>query len=199
MAARFTLSSLSHAWKLLLTGFVLVLCAGYLSGALNAALSVGITAADIAGHYGPEMIPEAELQMLEQDGFIEEEFSLDDPDPTPMEADAHAGHEMGGATAINAQQMAQLAHVHLLGFAMILLSVGALACLSGFSETAKGVVVTALFLCLSVDIGGLYLVRFVDTGFAALNMVAGIGIGVCLAVISVRVLWELWLAPNAPV
>ena len=35
--------NLAISWKILITGFILILSAGYLNGALNAALSVGLT------------------------------------------------------------------------------------------------------------------------------------------------------------
>jgi hypothetical protein len=184
-----TLSGLSGPWKLLVTGFILILGAGYLAGALNAALSVGISVADIADHYGAQSLSVEESAAMGEMGFIEEEFSFDDLDVEAMPLESAA------PTSISAQQMAGLAHVHLLGFAMILLSAGALACMTGFSDPLKGALVGGLFLSLGLDIGGLYLVRFVSSGFAALNMLAGMAIGVCLLIIFVRVLWELWLAP----
>jgi len=185
-----SLSGLSAPWKVLITGFIIILGAGYLAGALNAALSVGINATAIAEHYGDQSLSAEERTALAEDGFVEEEFSFDDlDDEAPMEAPE--------PTSLSAQEMAQLAHVHLLGFAMILLSAGVLACLTSLSDLLKSGLVTGLFLSLGLDIGGLYLVRFVSGDFAMLNMLAGMGIGVCLLVIFTRVLWELWLAPKA--
>jgi len=198
MMATFYFARLSVSFKLLVTGFIVILGAGYLAGALNAALSVGISPAAIADHYGPEQMSEHEAMVMEQTGFVEQEFSFDDLDDTP-EPD-HDAMMMGApeSTAINGQQMAQLAHVHLLGFAMILLSAGMLCCLTTWSDGLKSVVVATLFLSLGMDIGGLYLVRFVSSNFATLNMVAAVGIGLCLLAISLRVLWELWRAPLNP-
>lgn len=197
------LRGLSLSWRVLVTGFLVILGTGYLMGALNAALSVGLSPADIAGHYRDQTLTHEEMAAVAESGFVEEEFSFDEP--APAEHGGHGEHDMGGVEggehgggeSITPQQMAQLAHVHLLGFSMILLSVGALACLSGFSEGVKTLLVGVLFLSLGLDIGGLFLVRFVSDSFAALTMVAGAGIGICLAVTALRVLWELWLAEPA--
>ncbi len=187
-ASGFSFAAMSRSWKVLITGFVLILGAGFLAGALNAALSVGIRPSTIADHYMDHEAA-AKVALEAQGGFVEEEFSFDDPEPEVAEAAAM------GSMSIKPQQMAQLAHVHLLGFAMILLSAGVLACLSGLSESFKTALVGGLFLALGSDIGGLYLVRFVSPGFATLNMAGGITIGICLLIITVRVLWEVWLEP----
>ncbi|MFQ5508126.1 MAG: hypothetical protein ACE5FN_02180 [Leptospirillia bacterium] len=196
------LAGLALSWRVLITGFVVILGTGYLVAALNAAMSVGITPADIAGHYADQTLSAAEQEVMAEQGFVEEEFSFDEP----AETDSHAGHDMagmdagnmahgdmsGGGESITPEQMAELAHIHLLGFSMILASAGVLACLTGLSEVKKTVLVGGLFLCLSGDIGGLYLVRFVSEKFAVLNWLAGAGIGACLLLIFLRVLWEVW-------
>lgn len=192
----FRFSGLTLSWKLLVTGFVLILGAGYLAGALNAALSVGLSSADIADHYRDRALSAHEAAVLETEGFVEEPFSLDDPEPAPMDHADPARAGQGGAPSVTIEQMAQLSHVHLLGFAMILLSAGALTCLSTLAEGVRAALVGALFLGLALDIGGLWLVRFVSPGFATLNLAAGVTIGICLLITSLRVLWELWLAPR---
>lgn len=197
------LTGLPPSFKILITGFVAILGAGYLTAALNAALSVGLTPADIAGHYRDQTLSHTEMAQVAEQGFVEEEFSFDDPEPAAGGHDhaahgsdmAAAGGEGKGGESISAQEMAELAHIHLLGFSMILITAGALACLTGLSEGLKSVLVGGLFLCLSLDIGGLYLVRFVSERFATLNWVSGAGIGVILLIVSLRVLWEVWLVP----
>lgn len=209
-----TLHGLGLSWRLLITCFLLVLGAGYLSGALNAALAVGLTPAAIAGHYRDQTLTTAEAAVVAKQGFVEEEFSLDDDAPAdgaatggtagtgaPMDHDMAGmdhdmdeapGHAMGQGRSITAQQLAQLAHVHLLGFALILLSVGTLACLTALPEAVKAAVVVVLAVCLGGDIAGLWLVRFVSEGFAWVTAAAGVGIGLCVAGTTLRVLWELW-------
>lgn len=194
-ANRSRLAGLPLSWRVLVTGFLVILGVGYLSGAGNAVLSVGLSPAGIADHYRDQTVSHEEMEAMEETGFVEEEFSFDDPEPA---ADEHEGHDMGamagGGESLSPQQMAQLAHVHLLGFAMILLSVGALTCLTGLSEGVKTALVGVLFFCLFSDIGGLFLVRFAHDGFAVLTFIAGAGIGLCLVVVTLRVLWEVWLS-----
>ena len=191
------LAQLSTSWKILITMFILILSAGYLNGALNAALSVGLTPASVSDHYGGQILSESEKTILEEKGFVEEEINLDegeDADKDHKHSVISPGHE-GGVKAISLQQMAQMAHVHLLGFSLLLLSMGALACFTAFAEWLKVLLVGMLGLAFLFDIGGLYLVRFVSAEFALLPVITGIIIGVCIASISLRVLYELWMAP----
>lgn len=189
------LKQLSPSWKILITVFVMTLSAGYLNGALNAFLSVGLTPASIADHYGGQTLSGAEKAMIQEKGFVEEEVNLDDKEDAGHHDHTHNGimpeHE-SSVKAISLQQMAQMAHVHLLGFSLLLLSMGTLACLTALAEWIKVFLTGMLGLAFLLDIGGLYLVRFVSAGLAWLPVVTGITIGVCIATISLRVLYELW-------
>src|SRR3972149_2889612 len=197
MTDRIRLSQISPSWKILITVFIITLSAGYLNGALNAALSVGLTPASISDHYGGQMLSESEKTILEEKGFVEEEINLDEQEDTDNDHkhnDVMPEHE-GGVKPVSLQQMAQMAHVHLLGFSLLLLSMGTLACFTTLAEWLKVLLVGMLGLAFLFDIGGLYLVRFVSAEFALLPMITGIIIGVCIAFISLRVLYELWMAP----
>src|SRR3989304_8492594 len=128
------LAKLSASWKILITVFIITLSAGYLNGALNAALSVGLTPASVSDHYGGQVLSESEKTILEEKGFVEEEINLDerednDTDNDHKHNDVMPEHE-GGVKPISLQQMAQMAHVHLLGFSLLLVSMGTLACLT---------------------------------------------------------------------
>lgn len=204
------LQGLSPSWRVLVTGFLLVIGAGYLCGALNAALAVGLTPAAVADHYRDQTLSRAEEATFAKQGFVEEEFSFDTPAdepapgaPAPMDHGADHDHDamaeggmpgMGGVKSITPQQLAQLSHIHLLGFSFILFTVGALACLTTLPEAFKVVLVAVLTVSLGADIGGLWLVRFVSDGFAWLSVVAGTAVGVCLLVTALRVLFEVWLS-----
>jgi len=190
--------NLAISWKILITGFILILSAGYLNGALNAALSVGLTPASIAEHYGERSISATEKTILEEKGFIEEEINLD-----AEEGNNHDnGHKEGmhepesGVKPITLQEMAQMAHVHLLGFSFMMISIGALACFTVLAELIKAILVGILSLAFLLDIAGLYLIRFISTDFSWLPVVSGIIIGLCIAFISIRVLYELWIMPT---
>lgn len=191
-------SNLSISWKILITGFILILSAGYLNGALNAALSVGLTPASVAEHYGDQSISATEKTILKEKGFIEEEINLDAEEGN----DHDNGHKEGmhepesGVKPITLQEMAQMAHVHLLGFSFIMISIGALACFTALAEMIKAILVGILSFAFLLDIGGLYIVRFISTDFSWLPVVSGIIIGLCIAIISIRVLYELWIMPT---
>lgn len=56
--------------------------------------------------------------------------------------------------------------------------------------------VGVLFLGFVADIAGLSLTRFAGDGFAWVTMIAGITIGVCIAIMSLRILWDIWFADS---
>ncbi len=213
------LGRLPLSWKMLFTGFVLILGIGYLSAVINATLSVGLSVEAIADHYGDKSLNKEEAAIMEKQGFVEEEFSLDDEeddmnmDSMDMEHDASAmqhdmstmGHDMGamdhdmggmdhmmGDDSLPPQIFAQVSHIHLLSFSLLLLAIGGLTCLTRLSEGVKTALVTTLFLAFLSDIAGLSLTRFVSDNFAWMTMIAGITVGVCLAFMILRILWELW-------
>ncbi len=192
-------SRLPLYWKMLVTGFVVILGAGYLAAAINAALAVGISPAAIADHYGDRSLTDTERVQMEQQGFVEEEFSLDEEDEDMAATDGAMSHDMKGMAggsiddSLPPQILAQLAHIHLLGFSLLLLAIGSLFCLTRLNSGAKTFLVTLLFISFLGDIAGLNLTRFVSPGFAWLTMIAGTTIGICLALMILRVLWELWV------
>ncbi len=201
--SEFHFKRLPLSWKLLVTGFLFVLGSGYLAGATNAFLSVGATPQAVAEHYGgPRLAPEEE-HALEDQGFVEEEFSLDeeedamDHDGMAMEGGMDHGDGETADDTLPPQVLAQVSHVHLLGFSWILLSVGTLTCLTRWREPTKIAIVTLLTLSLAGDIAGLNLTRFASPGFAWLTVVSASLVGILLLTVTLRVLWELWLAKDS--
>jgi len=203
MTSQINFSRISLSWKLLLTGFIIVLGSGYLAAVFNAALSVGMTPQAIADHYADKRLSASEVTAIAEQGFVEEEFSLDDEemtmdmagmDHTMTEMDHQSmGQHSSGDDTLPPQILAQVSHVHLLSFALILISMGTLACLTQLGETVKAILVSLLFLSLWGDIISLNLVRFVSPAFSWLTVAMGTTVGLCLAFISLRVLWEIWM------
>lgn len=220
MTSSFSFARLSLSWKLLVTGFVIMLGSGYLAAVLNAALSVGMDPQAISDHYADKSLSGAEAAAIAEQGFAEEEFSFDDEDDDMADMDMgtmgdmagmdHSqmdmsgmdhgdmggmdhGAAMSGDDTLPPQILAQVSHVHLLTFSLLLLAMGGLACLTQLTETVKAVTVSLLFLGMWGDIISLNLVRFVSGSFAYLTVAMGTTIGLCFAFISFRVLWELWL------
>ena len=205
----FSFSRLSLSWKLLVTGFIIILGSGYLAAVFNAALSVGMEPQAIADHYADKSLSSSEAAAIAEQGFVEEAFSFDDEEEMGGDMDMagmdHSQMDMSGMEGMDhsagasgddtlpPQILAQVSHVHLLSFSLLLLAMGGLACLTQLAESVKALVVSLLFLSLWGDIISLNLVRFVSGGFAYMTVAMGTIVGLCFAFISLRVLWELWL------
>ncbi len=212
MASNFSFRQLTLSRKLLITGFVIILGSGYLAAVFNAALSVGMTPQAISDHYSDKSLTREEAAEIKKKGFVEEEFSFDDEEESNnmdmpsmdgmdhsqmnMKGMDHAG--MSGDDTLPPQILAQVSHVHLLGFSLLMLTMGGLLCFTQLTETLKAIIVSILFLGLWGDIISLNLVRFVSGSFANLTVAMGTTIGLCFAFISFRVLWELWLMRAEP-
>ena len=194
-----------------MTCFLIVLGSGYLAAGFNAALSVGMSPAAIADHYADKSLSPEEAAAIEKQGYVEEEISLDDEDEDEeiedtsvlnheamMKNDGQMNHSTSGDDTLPPQILAQVSHVHLLSFSLILLSLGALACLTQLSEPFKAGLIALFFFSLWGDIISLNLVRFVSADFAYLTAATGAMGGICFAFISFRVFWELWFMRPPP-
>jgi len=208
MKMDFHFAGISLSWKILVSCFLIVLGSGYLAAVLNAALSVGMSPAAIADHYADKSLSPEEAAAIAEQGYVEEELSLDDEEELPeegsmdeMSAEDHEAmmsdggqmnHSASGDDTLPPQILAQVSHVHLLSFSLILLSLGALACLTQLSESFKAALIVLFFFSLWGDIISLNLVRFVSADFSYLTVATGAMGGFCFAFISFRVFWELW-------
>lgn len=206
MTNTFSFARLPVSWKLLVTGFVIILGSGYLAAVLNTVLSVGMSPQAVADHYADKSLSGTEAAAIAEQGFVEEAFSFDDEEGEtgnmPMGDMDHSKMDMSGMSTgatsgddtLPAQILAQVSHVHLLSFALLLMAMGGLLCLTQLTESIKAIVVSLLFLGLWGDIISLNLVRFVSASFSYLTVAMGTTIGLCFAFICFRVLYELWLA-----
>lgn len=209
MKVDFHFAGLSLSWKILVSCFLIVLGSGYLAAVFNAALSVGMSPAAIADHYADKSLSPEEAAAIAEQGYVEEELSLDDDEEESpeegsidemstadheamMSDDGKMNHSASGDDTLPPQILAQVSHVHLLSFSLILLSLGALACLTQLSESFKAALIVLFFFSLWGDIISLNLVRFVSADFSYLTVATGAMGGFCFAFISFRVFWELW-------
>ncbi len=162
----FHFKSLSLSWKILVTCFLIVLGSGYLAAVFNAVLSVGTTSQAIADHYADKSLSPEEAEAIAKQGYVEEELSLDDDEEEEMSEEGGMGdmsavdheammsddgqmnHSASGDDTLPPQILAQVSHVHLLSFSLILLTLGGLACLTQLSETFKAVLIGLFFFGL---------------------------------------------------
>src|SRR3972149_5513782 len=98
-----------------------------------------------------------------------------------------------GEQSITPQEIAQLGHIHIFGFSLLFISLAAILTLSAIGERWKILLLALLFLFLTLDVGGLFLVRFVSHAFALIPFISGIGSGAGIAAISLGALYDLWL------
>ena len=98
-----------------------------------------------------------------------------------------------GNESITPQQIVQLGHIHVLGFSLLFISIATILLLSNIGEVWKVMILSLLFFSFSLDIGGLFLVRFVSGGLAVISFISGMGTGVGMAVISWIALYDMWL------
>ncbi|MDD5434998.1 MAG: hypothetical protein PH343_06165 [Nitrospira sp.] len=208
-----SLNTLPISGKVGVTLFLILLGYGYILAALNAKLAVGITAESIADHYADHSLTKQEAHDIEQKGFSEEEVVIDNHPAHEHEHEhehehGHGdGHEHEQAQAqehepeqahegngtITPQQIVQLGHIHILGFSLLFISLGAILVFSGIGELWKVIILLTLFLCLAFDIGGLLLVRFVSPDLAVITFISGIGTGISIAVISLVAMYDMWI------
>lgn len=181
-----SLDKLPLSGKVLITLFLILLWSGYMVAALNARLSVGLSVASIAEHYGETILSQEETRELEKHGFAEEEVDIS--------SEPSSEHN----ESITSQEMVQLGHVHMLGFSLIFISLGIILMLSNIGQGWKVIILSLLFLFFLFDIAGLFLVRFVSVNLAAVPFISGIGIGAGIAVISLVALYDIWVRDPSP-
>lgn len=204
---KFQFGRLDLHWKLMVTGFLVILGSGYIAAVFNAALSVGMTPQAIAEHYADKSLSAAEITIIDEQGFVEEEFSLDDSvsgeeamgQDMPEEGHdmSQMEHEQQGDDTLPPQILAQVSHVHLLAFSLLFFVLASLLCLTQLRHKTKTAGVVVLFVGLWGDILSLNLVRFVSADFSWLTVSMGTLVGVSFAFIIFRVFWELWFTKTA--
>lgn len=180
---KISLNSLPLSGKIAVTLFLILLWYGYILAALNTKFAVGISMESIGEHYGDNSLTKGEAQEIEEKGFVEEEVVIEH----------HEEPLKKGEQSITPQEIVQLGHIHIFGFSLLFISLAAILILSAMGERWKIIILSLLFLFLSLDIGGLLLVRFVSQSFAVIPFISGIGSGAGIATISLIALYDLWL------
>lgn len=185
---KISLNSLPLSGKIAVSLFLILLWYGYFLAALNARLAVGTSVSSIAEHYSDKSLTKDETKKLNEQGFTEEEVDINGGHD--HQAAGNSGEEN---ETISPQELVQLGHIHILGFSLLFISIGTVLFLSGIGEWIKTVILFLLFLSFSLDIGGLFLVRFVSDNLAFIPFVSAVGIGGFIAIISLIAFYDMWI------
>jgi hypothetical protein len=92
----------------------------------------------------------------------------------------------------------QTSHTHLFGQTLIAGLLGLIFLFSRLPEAPKSAILALPFVGTLVDIGGMWLTRFVWPDLAVLVILGGTLFGLGYAVITIVSLWELWLGKAVP-
>ncbi|MCK5527369.1 MAG: hypothetical protein KAJ05_09480 [Candidatus Latescibacteria bacterium] len=84
-------------------------------------------------------------------------------------------------------------HTHLFGHPPMFLLLGAIFLLTSVSEKFKKILLPIPFIAVVLDMGSLWLTRYVAPGFAYLTIFSGMVMGLSFFVLFVIPLYEMWL------
>jgi hypothetical protein len=172
-----SLARLPYSAKLFATLFLLGIGLGCLAALAQAATAVGLSYGEVVASLAPEM---------------------------PM---THMGHgQLSAEREIDRSQLSQTAkvwirtplliqtsHTHLFGQTLIAGLLGGIFLLSSLGETKKAVIVALPFLGTFLDIGGMWLTRFVWQPLGVLVLLGGSIFALGYLLIAVIAVYELWL------
>src|SRR3989449_4836211 len=176
------LSRLPVSAKIFCTLYLLGIGCGAIAAFAQAATAVGLTPADVRSSFGREM-----------------------PMPSLPPAGGHGQHqsaekeisviEISSAAKvwIRTPLLIQTSHTHLFGQTLIAGLLGLIFLFSSLREWAKALVLALPFVGTLVDIGGMWLTRFVWPGLSVLVIVGGSLFALGYALITVISLWQLWI------
>ena len=171
------LSGLPLSGKLFCTLFLVGIGCGSVAAFAQAATAVGLRPADVQASLAPEM-PMTHLGHGQPGG--EKEISL--------------GDISGSAKVwIRTPLLIQTSHTHLFGQTLIAGLLGLIVLFSSLGERSKSVVVALPFVGTLIDVGGMWLTRFVWPPLGVLVILGGSLFALGYVLITVVSLYELWL------
>lgn len=176
------LSRLPLSGKVFCTLYLVGIGCGALAAFAQAATAVGLSPAEVQASLAPEM---------------------------PM---THMGHgQMSGEKEINLGQISraakvwirtplliQTSHTHLFGMTLIAGLLGLIFLFSSLSEGKKTLILALPFLGTVLDIGGMWLTRFVWPPFSMVVILGGSLFALGYLLITVRSLYEMWWRREEP-
>jgi hypothetical protein len=177
------LSRLPVSAKVFCTLYLLGIGCGALAAFTQAATAIGLSPADVQASLAPEM-PMTQMSHGQMAG--EKEITL--------------GEISSAAKVwIRTPLLIQTSHTHLFGQTLIAGLLGLIFLFSSLREGAKALILALPFVGTLIDIGGMWLTRFVWPGLSVLVIAGGSLFALGYALIAVISLWEMWLGKEARV
>jgi hypothetical protein len=147
----------------------------------QAATAVGLSPADVQASLAPQM-PMTHIGHGQMSA--EREMSL--------------GEVSSAAKVwIRTPLLIQTSHTHLFGQTLIAGLLGLIFLFSSVREGRKALIVALPFVGTLIDIGGMWLTRFVSPGLSVLVVAGGTLFALGYVLITVISLWELWVPAEA--
>jgi hypothetical protein len=172
-----SLSRLPLSGKVFCTLYLLGIGCGALAAFAQAATAVGLSPGEVRASLAREM-PMTHMGHSQMSG--EREISL--------------GQISSSAKVwIRTPLLIQTSHTHLFGMTLIAGLLGLIFLLSSLSEGKKTLILSLPFVGTILDIGGMWLTRFVWPPLSALVIVGGSLFALGYVLITVRSLYEMWL------
>jgi len=177
------LSRLPLSGKVFCTLFLVGIGCGALAAFTQAATAVGLSPADVQASLAPAM---PMTQMGHGQMMGEKEITM--------------GEISSAAKVwIRTPLLIQTSHTHLFGQTLIAGLLGLIFLFSSLRESAKALILALPFVGTLIDIGGLWLTRFIWPGLSILVIAGGSLFAAGYALIAVISLWELWIQKEARV
>lgn len=171
------LSRLPLSGKVFCTLFLVGIGCGALAALGQAATAIGLSAAEVRASLAPEM-PMTPMGH----------------GPTSAEREIDLGQISSAAKVwIRTPLLIQTSHTHLFGMTLIAGLLGSIFLFSSLGEGKKTIILALPFVGTILDVGGMWLTRFIWPSFSVLVIAGGTLFALGYALITARSLYEVWL------
>ena len=175
------LSRLPVSAKIFCTLYLLGIGCGAIAAMAQAATAVGLTPADVQASFAREM----PMTSLGPSGHGQHQSA---------EKEISIGDISSAAKAwIRTPLLIQTSHTHLFGQTLIAGLLGLIFLFSSLGERLKSVILALPFVGTLIDIGGMWLTRFVWSPLSCLVIAGGILFALGYTLNTLLALYELWL------
>jgi hypothetical protein len=178
------LSRLPLAARVFCTLFLIGIGAGSVAAFTQVATAVGLTPGEVRASLAPEMPMTHVAHGSHGAAQAEQEISLDEL-------------SQAAKVWIRTPLLIQTSHTHLFGQTLIAGLLGLIFLFSSLGEWKKALIVALPFVGTLLDIGSMWLTRFVWPGFSVLVVAGGTVFFLGYGLIAARSLYELWLQGEA--